>query len=68
VSKQVVNESGQAAVKRSVPLPMVSGVKATAYPQNQRFAGGSAPEPESLLSLTLVALLGGMFLRRRRRA
>ncbi len=59
VSKQVVNDSGELAPKKSVPLPQVSGVSAEAYPQNG-FSGSSSPEPEAIFGMLLVAAMAAM--------
>ncbi|MEM8793455.1 MAG: VIT and VWA domain-containing protein [Pseudomonadota bacterium] len=65
VSRQVVNNTEQVARKAGVPLPMVSGVKATAYPQ--KFAGSSSPEPEAIFGFIVVAVMTFLGLRRRKR-
>ncbi|MCV2882146.1 VIT and vWA domain-containing protein [Actibacterium sp. XHP0104] len=64
VSQKVVNTTGQAAMPASVPLPMVSGVTAKAYPQG--FAGSSSPEPEAILGMIMIAAMTVLGLRRRR--
>ena len=55
VSQKVVNTTGQAAKQASVPLPMVSGVTKSAYPQG--FAGSSSPEPETIAGIIMVAIM-----------
>lgn len=65
VSQQIVNDSGQEAVEADVPLPVVSGVTAAAYP-SQGFAGSSSPEPQAILGLIMVAALTALGLRPRR--
>lgn len=65
VSSQVVNTTGQTAQAAAVPLPMVSGVTAQAYP-SQGFSGSSSPEPEAILGLALVAAMTLLGLRPRR--
>lgn len=65
VSQQVVNQTGQTAQAAGVPLPMVSGVTAKAYPP-QGFSGSSSPEPEAILGLALVAAMTLLGLRPRR--
>lgn len=65
VSQKVYNDSG-VTEKTQVPLPMVAGVPATAYP-NGGFSGSSTPEPQTWLGLiVLAALSAARFLRRRR--
>ncbi|KIC19937.1 VIT and vWA domain-containing protein [Leisingera sp. ANG-Vp] len=65
VSSQIVNTTGQTAQAAAVPLPMVSGVTAQAYP-SQGFSGSSSPEPEAILGLALVAAMTLLGLRPRR--
>ncbi|MEO0991613.1 MAG: VWA domain-containing protein, partial [Pseudomonadota bacterium] len=55
VSERVVNDSGLAALDRSVPLPMVHGVSPKAYPNS--FAGSSTPEPEVWIGMLVLAAL-----------
>ena len=64
VSQKVVNTSGQTAQPASVPLPMVSGITSSAYPQG--FAGSSSPEPEAILGMIMVAVMTLLGLRPRR--
>ncbi|NRP24110.1 hypothetical protein XMM379_000789 [Aliiroseovarius sp. xm-m-379] len=64
VSQKVVNDTGHAAKSAGVPLPMVSGVSEEAYPQG--FSGSSAPEPEAMLGMILVAVMTLLGLRPRR--
>ncbi|MEM7238113.1 MAG: VWA domain-containing protein, partial [Pseudomonadota bacterium] len=66
VSKQVVKGAEQASRKAGVPLPMVSGLQPTAYPQT--FAGSSTPEPEAIFGFLVVAAMTFLGLRRRTRA
>jgi Ca-activated chloride channel homolog len=63
VSEKVVNTSGTAATRASVPLPMVSGVTENAYPQG--FAGSSSPEPAAILGFLVIAAMTVLALRRR---
>lgn len=66
VSERVVNDTGQ-SMSAAVPLPMVAGVEATAYPSGG-FSGTSTPEPETLFGLVTLAALGAVRFARRRRA
>ena len=66
VSERVVNDTGRAAEAAAVPLPMVHGVSAAAYPGG--FAGSSTPEPEPWLGLIDVAALSRLRRRGRRGA
>ncbi|MGE3936713.1 MAG: VIT and VWA domain-containing protein [Rhodospirillaceae bacterium] len=73
VSRQAVNADPAAAHDESVPLPMVKGVQATAYPMRGSggFSGGATPEPAQILGYAaigflLLAGLGRAALRRRR--
>lgn len=53
VSRKVVNTGGPAK-QASVPLPQVAGVPATGYPS---FSGSSAPEPQTILGILVLAAL-----------
>ena len=65
VSERIVNETGTAQ-RRSVPLPQVAGVPASAYPE---FRGSSAPEPQSIFGLlALSALMAARLMRARRQS
>ncbi|MEM7667765.1 MAG: VIT and VWA domain-containing protein [Pseudomonadota bacterium] len=66
VSKQVVKGADQVSRKAGVPLPIVSGLKPTAYPQ--KFAGSSSPEPEAIFGFLVVAAMTFLGVRRRARA
>jgi Ca-activated chloride channel family protein len=63
VSQRIVNADGQAATPAGIPLPMVSGVSAAAYPQG--FAGSSSPEPHAIIGFLMVAAMTLLGLRRR---
>ncbi len=63
VSKQVVNTTGQTASHTSLPLPMPSGVPATAFPNG--FAGSSTPEPHAIISFIVIAAMTFAGVRRR---
>ncbi|GFE64670.1 VIT and vWA domain-containing protein [Litoreibacter roseus] len=63
VSEKQVNASGQPSTPADVPLPMVSGVSAGAYPQ--AFAGSSSPEPAAIIGFIALALTTIFGLRRR---
>ena len=68
VSERIVNADPDAAQPARVPLPMVKGVKASAYPQ-AGFSGYSTPEPSTWLGiLTMLAIGGVLSLRRRWRS
>ncbi len=54
VSRKIVNTTGQTN-QASVPLPQVAGVPATGYPS---FSGSSAPEPQTILGILVLAALG----------
>ncbi|UWQ04984.1 VIT and VWA domain-containing protein [Aliiroseovarius crassostreae] len=64
VSQKVVNDTDREAGTAGVPLPMVSGASEEAYPQG--FSGSSAPEPEAMLGMILVAVMTLLGLRPRR--
>lgn len=55
VSQMVVNADGPKATPASVPLPQVSGVPASAYPN--QFAGSSTPEPHAIISFIVIAAM-----------
>ncbi len=65
VSKKVVNARPQDTREASVPLPMVKGVTAMAYPQ--AFSGGSVPEPATTGGLFILGGAAAASLRRKRR-
>ena len=65
VSKKIVNEQPELAVDKDVPLPMVKGVTAKAYPSN--FSGHSVPEPGTMGGLFLMGGAGLAALRRRKK-
>lgn len=68
VSERIVNANPDASKTANVPLPMVKGVKASAYPQ-AGFSGYSTPEPSAWLGiLTMLAVGGVLSLRRRWRS
>lgn len=65
VSEMIVNDTGTLQ-RRSVPLPQVAGVPATAYPE---FRGSSAPEPQTIFGLlALSGLMAARFVRSRGRS
>lgn len=64
VSEQVYNADAANTPTRPVPLPMVKGTTARAYPQQQPFTGAAGPEPATWLGLGLMGLLGFWWLRR----
>jgi Ca-activated chloride channel homolog len=68
VSERKVNPDPASSVDTSVPLHMVKGVQASAYPAANRtapfapghgtnYGGGAAPEPGHLFGLLLIAVL-----------
>ena len=67
VSERVYNPSADTTPDASVPLPMVKGVAASAYPASA-FTGYAAPEPPLVLTSLLLALIAGakVWMRRRR--
>ena len=65
VSKKVVNARPQGTREASVPLPMVKGVTAMAYPQ--AFSGGSVPEPATTGGLVVLGSAAAAGLRRKRK-
>jgi hypothetical protein len=65
VSKKVVNARPQDTREASVPLPMLKGVTAMAYPQ--AFSGGSVPEPTTTGGLFILGGAAAASLRRKRR-
>lgn len=65
VSEQVDNDTGESAETAAVPLPMVSGLTAAAYP-SQGFSGSSSPEPQAILGMIMVAVMALLGLRPRR--
>ena len=65
VSEQVYNANPSAARTQPVPLPMVKGTRASAYPNQAAFTGAAGPEPATWLGLGLMGLLGFWSLRRR---
>lgn len=67
VSEQVYNADAANTPTRPVPLPMVKGVRASAYPNQGAFTGAAGPEPATWLGLGLMGLFG-LFLFRRQRA
>ncbi len=80
VSHKVVNAHPSAAKDASVPLPMVEGITAKAYTVSEdmsaqvhgyaggQFAAAAAPEPATLGGLAMLAVTGGLTVRRRKRA
>lgn len=68
VSQRVYNDRPDATRDATVPLPMVSGVTALAYPgrMGAQFSGSSAPEAEGGLLLALLLLLAHLLWRGRR--
>ncbi|MGF1553440.1 MAG: VIT domain-containing protein [Paracoccaceae bacterium] len=77
VSERVVDDTGTRPERRAVADPMVAGVEETAYERAlvapapaaaPGFTGGATPEPETLASLALLSLIGGLAAWRRRRA
>ncbi len=82
VSEKIVNAHPEQAEHRNVPLPMVKGVTAKAYGDEndqpavtanaqpmtlaQNFAGSSAPEPSSVAGLFIIAVMGAWTFYRRR--
>ena len=71
VSERVVNDTGIDAGKREVAQPQVAGIEASAYPERPRLAAAPSPRanpvsgPGPLMMLTMLAVLGGLLLRRR---
>jgi Ca-activated chloride channel homolog len=65
VSEQVYNADAANTPTRPVPLPMVKGTQASAYPNQAPFTGAAGPEPATWLGLGLMGLLGLWGLRRR---
>ncbi|TVM31229.1 VIT and vWA domain-containing protein [Oceanidesulfovibrio marinus] len=63
VTEKRYNTQGT-AVDKNVPLPMVKGVKSTAYPNAP--GGGIAPEPATTLGMLLLGALGGLGVLRRK--
>jgi Ca-activated chloride channel family protein len=82
VSEKIVNAHPEQAEHSNVPLPMVKGVTAKAYGEEnaqtaitanaqpmmlvQNFAGSSAPEPSSVAGLFIIAVMGAWTFYRRR--
>ena len=82
VSEKIVNAHPEQAEHSNVPLPMVKGVTAKAYGDEntqpavtanaqpmtlaQNFAGSSAPEPSSVAGLFIIAVMGAWTFYRRR--
>lgn len=82
VSEKIVNEHPEQAEHSNVPLPMVKGVTAKAYGEEnaqpavaasaqpmmlaQNFSGSSAPEPSSVAGLFIIAVMGAWTFYRRR--
>jgi Ca-activated chloride channel family protein len=67
VSEQIYNPDPGNTRARDVPLPMVKGITARAYPQ-ESFHGAGAPEPHEWLAIAVLLLVGlGFELARRRR-
>ncbi len=68
VSEKIVNKNPGETVDTQMPLPMVKGVTAKAYPGAGNFSGSAVPEPEEAAVLILMALiLGTLGIRRYRR-
>lgn len=57
VSEQVYNADAANTPTRPVPLPMVKGVTALAYPNQAPFTGAAGPEPATWLGMGLIGLL-----------
>lgn len=57
VSEKIVNKNPDEAVDTQVPLPIVKGVTAKAYPNAGNFSGSAVPEPEESLVFILMALI-----------
>ena len=65
VSRKIVNKAPENVKTASVPLPMVKGVSALAYPQS--FSGGSVPEPATTGGLIILGGAAAASMRRKRR-
>ena len=65
VSSKVVNDNPVTSKDAAVPLPMVNGVTALAYPETasmgNNFVGSSTPEPAVIWGLLGLVLLVGWF-------
>lgn len=68
VSERVYNSETQGTETLEVPLPMVDGITASAYPNAAAFGGYAAPEPGAWASLVVLVLALGLFARRRLKA